>query len=140
MFGKERMATFERYFIDATETHEEPKNAYYRLFEKEEIVDKILKEFGLPVQGAHIINGHIPVIVKKGESPVKCGGKLLVIDGGFSKAYQPKTGIAGYTLIYNSYGLVLAAHEPFTSMEDTVLNETCIHSHIVMEQTNNKEN
>ena len=82
------------------ETHEEPKNAYYRLFEKEEIVDKILKEFGLPVQGAHIINGHIPVIVKKGESPVKCGGKLLVIDGGFSKAYQPKTGIAGYTLIY----------------------------------------
>ena len=134
VFGKERMATFERYFIDATETHEEPKNAYYRLFEKEEIVDKILKEFGLPVQGAHIINGHIPVIVKKGESPVKCGGKLLVIDGGFSKAYQPKTGIAGYTLIYNSYGLVLAAHEPFTSMEDTVLNETCIHSHIVMEQ------
>ncbi len=134
VFGKERMATFERYFIDATETHEEPKNAYYRLFEKEEIVDKILKEFGLPVQGAHIINGHIPVIVKKGESPVKCGGKLLVIDGGFSKAYQPKTGIAGYTLIYNSYGLVLAAHEPFTSMEDTVLNETCIHSHIVMQQ------
>ena len=134
VFGKERMATFERYFIDATETHEEPKNAYYRLFEKEEIVDKILKEFGLPVQGAHIINGHIPVIVKKGESPVKCGGKLLVIDGGFSKAYQPKTGIAGYTLIYNSCGLVLAAHEPFTSMEDTVLNETCIHSHIVMEQ------
>ena len=101
---------------------------------KEEIVDKILKEFGLPVQGAHIINGHIPVIVKKGESPVKCGGKLLIIDGGFSKAYQQKTGIAGYTLIYNSYGLVLAAHEPFTSMEDTVLNETCIHSHIVMEQ------
>ena len=101
---------------------------------KEEIVDKILKEFGLPVKGAHIINGHIPVIVKKGESPVKCGGKLLIIDGGFSKAYQQKTGIAGYTLIYNSYGLVLAAHEPFTSMEDTVLNETCIHSHIVMEQ------
>lgn len=93
-----------------------------------------MKEFGLPGAGAHIINGHIPVIVKKGESPVKCGGKLLVIDGGFSKAYQPKTGIAGYTLIYNSYGLVLAAHEPFTSMEDTVLNETCIHSHIVMEQ------
>lgn len=134
VFGKERMATFERYFINEKETHEEPKNAYYRLFEKEEIVDKILKEFGLPVQGAHIINGHIPVIVKKGESPVKCGGKLLVIDGGFSKAYQQKTGIAGYTLIYNSYGLVLAAHEPFTSMEDTVLNETCIHSHIVMEQ------
>ena len=72
--------------------------------------------------------------MKKGESPAKCGGKLLVIDGGFSRAYQPKTGIAGYTLIYNSYGLVLAAHEPFESMESTVLNETCIHSHIVMEQ------
>lgn len=134
VFGKEKMATFERYFIDDKSTHEEPKNPYYKLYEKEEIVDKILAEFGLPSQGSHIINGHVPVAVKKGESPAKCGGKLLVIDGGFSRAYQPKTGIAGYTLIYNSYGLVLAAHEPFESMESTVLNETCIHSHIVMEQ------
>ena len=134
VFGKDRMATFERYFIDEEETHEEPKNPYYRLYEKEEVVDRILTEFGLPTQGGHIINGHIPVAVKKGESPVKCGGKLLIIDGGFSRAYQPKTGIAGYTLIYNSYGLVLAAHEPFESMEKTVLNEIGIHSHIVMEQ------
>ena len=97
-------------------------------------MDRILTEFGLPTKGSHIINGHVPVEVKNGESPVKCGGKLLIIDGGFSRAYQPKTGIAGYTLIYNSYGLLLAAHEPFESMEKTVLNETCIHSHIVMEQ------
>lgn len=111
-----------------------PKNAYYRLYEREEIVDKILREFDLDPKGAHIINGHVPVEVRKGESPSKCRGKLLVIDGGFSRAYQPKTGIAGYTLIYNSYGLILAAHEPFESLEKTVLNETCIHSHIVMDE------
>lgn len=134
VFGKQKMATLERYFIDDKKTHEEPKNPYYRLYEKEEIVDKILCEFGLNPKGAHIINGHVPVQVKKGESPAKCNGKLLVIDGGFSKAYQPKTGIAGYTLIYNSYGLILAAHEPFESLESTVLNETCIHSHIVMDE------
>ncbi|MCU6762505.1 fructose-1,6-bisphosphatase [Brotonthovivens ammoniilytica] len=134
VFGKAKMTTFERYFILDKKTHEEPKNPYYKLIEKEEVVNRILTEFGLPSAGAHIINGHVPVAVKKGESPVKCNGKLLIIDGGFSKAYQSKTGIAGYTLIYNSYGLVLAAHEPFESMEKTVLNETCIHSHIVMEQ------
>ncbi len=134
VFGKKKMATFERYFIDDKSTHEEPKNAYYRLYEKEEIVDKILREFDLNPQGAHIINGHVPVEVKKGESPAKCNGKLLVIDGGFSRAYQPKTGIAGYTLIYNSYGLILAAHEPFESLEKTVLSETCVHSHIVMDE------
>ncbi|MCD8300369.1 MAG: fructose-1,6-bisphosphatase [Clostridiales bacterium] len=134
VFGKEKMATFERYFIDDKKPHEEPKNAYYRLYENEEIVDRILVEFGLDPKEGHIINGHVPVIVKKGESPIKCGGKLLVIDGGFSKAYQPKTGIAGYTLIYNSYGLILAQHEPFLSLEETVLSETCMHSHIVMDQ------
>lgn len=134
VFGKEKMTTFERYFIRDKKTHEEPKNPYYRLCEKEDVVNKILEEFGLPSAGSHIINGHVPVAVKKGESPVKCNGKLLIIDGGFSKAYQSKTGIAGYTLIYNSYGLVLAAHEPFESMEKTVLTETCIHSHVVMEQ------
>ncbi|MCC8151524.1 MAG: fructose-1,6-bisphosphatase [Lachnospiraceae bacterium] len=134
VFGKKKMATFERYFIDDKATHKEPKNAYYELYEQEEILDKILVEFGLDPKGAHIINGHVPVIVKKGESPMKCGGKLLVIDGGFSKAYQPKTGIAGYTLIYNSYGLILAAHEPFESLEQTVLTETCMHSHIVMDE------
>ncbi|MCD8151534.1 MAG: fructose-1,6-bisphosphatase [Clostridiales bacterium] len=138
VFGKKKMATFERYFIDDKATHKEPKNAYYELYEQDEIVDKILAEFGLDPKGAHIINGHVPVIVKKGESPVKCGGKLLVIDGGFSKAYQSKTGIAGYTLIYNSYGLILAAHEPFESLEQTVLTETCMHSHIVMDENATK--
>ena len=138
VFGKKKMTTFERCFVADKKTHEEPKNPYYRLFENEEVVDRILTEFGLPAEGSHIINGHVPVAVKKGESPVKCHGKLLVIDGGFSKAYQSKTGIAGYTLIYNSYGLILAAHEPFESMEQTVLKETCTPSHIVMEQNAKK--
>ena len=134
VFGKKKMTTFERLFIADKETHKEPKNAYYKLFENEEVVNSIMREFGLRPEEGHIINGHVPVAVKKGESPVKCGGKLLIIDGGFSKAYQSKTGIAGYTLIYNSYGLILAAHEPFESMEETVLKETCTPSHIVMEQ------
>lgn len=134
VFGKTKMTTFERYFIADKTTHNEPKNPYYKLYEKEEIVDQILAEFGLTEQGCHIINGHVPVAAKKGESPVKCNGKLLVIDGGFSKAYQSKTGIAGYTLIYNSYGLILAAHEPFESMEKTLQEEVCALSHIIMEQ------
>ena len=134
VYGKDKMTTFERYFIEDKATHKEPKNPYYTLYENEEIIDKILEEFGLPTDEAHVINGHVPVKVKKGESPVKCGGKLLVIDGGFSKAYQKETGNAGYTLIYNSYGLILAAHPPFESMEKAVLDETCITSNIVMEQ------
>ncbi len=134
VFGKLRMTTLERYFVADKTTHSEPKNPYYKLYESEEVVDRILEEFGLTGPGSHIINGHIPVAAKKGESPVKCNGKLLIIDGGFSKAYQSKTGIAGYTLIYNSYGLILAAHEPFESMEKTVLQEICTPSHIIMEQ------
>ncbi len=134
VFGKMRMTTFERYFVDDKATHKEPKNPYYDLYENEEVVDRILVEFGLDPKEGHIINGHVPVIVKKGESPVKCGGKLFVIDGGFSKPYQAQTGIAGYTLIYDSYGLILAEHEPFLSLEETVLSETCMHSHIVMDQ------
>lgn len=134
VFGKAKMTTFERYFIADGKTHEEPKNPYYRLFEKEEVVNRILAEFGLEGAEAHIINGHIPVEAKRGESPVKCGGKLLVIDGGFSKAYQPKTGIAGYTLIYNSYGLVLAAHEPFESVEKAVQEGSDIASHTILVQ------
>lgn len=131
VFGKSKMTTFERYFIADKETHKEPKNPYYRLLEQEEIVNKILAEFGLPEEDSHIINGHVPVETKRGESPVKCGGKLLIIDGGFSKAYQPKTGIAGYTLIYNSYGLLLAAHEPFESVEKAVLDGSDIYSHMM---------
>ena len=134
VFGKAKMTTFERYFIADKATHQEPKNPYYRLLEKEEVVNRILAEFGLSGTEAHIINGHIPVEAKKGESPVKCGGKLLIIDGGFSKAYQPKTGIAGYTLIYNSYGLVLAAHEPFESVEKAVLEGNDIVSHTILVQ------
>ena len=104
------------------------------LLEEEEVVNRILSEFGLEGAEAHIINGHIPVEAKRGESPVKCGGKLLIIDGGFSKAYQPKTGIAGYTLIYNSYGLVLAAHEPFESVEKAVQDGSDIASHTILVQ------
>ena len=86
----------------------------------QEFCNRLLEEFGLPVEGSHIINGHVPVHQIEGESPVKCGGKVIVIDGGLCKAYQKVTGIAGYTLIYNSYGLFLAAHEPFTSAEEAV--------------------
>lgn len=134
VFGKAKMTTFERYFIADKATHQEPKNPYYRLLEEEEVVNRILSEFGLEGAEAHIINGHIPVEAKRGESPVKCGGKLLIIDGGFSKAYQPKTGIAGYTLIYNSYGLVLAAHEPFESVEKAVQEGSDIASHTILVQ------
>ena len=132
VFGKAKMTTFERYFIADKATHEEPKNPYYRLLEKEEVVNRILEEFGLDTAEAHIINGHIPIEAKRGESPVKCNGKLLIIDGGFSKAYQPKTGIAGYTLIFNSYGLVLAAHEPFESVEKAIQDGSDIVSHTIL--------
>ncbi|WP_270643636.1 fructose-1,6-bisphosphatase [Merdimonas faecis] len=128
LFGKDKMATFERYFLAEKETHKEKKNPYYSMLENEEVIDKILAEFGLPAEGAHIINGHVPVKSKNGENPIKCGGKVMVIDGGFSKAYQKETGIAGYTLIYNSYGLILAAHEPFESTEAAIEKESDIHS------------
>ena len=128
LFGKDKMATFERYFIEAKETHLEKKNPYYELLEKEAVVDEILEEFGLHPEGAHIVNGHVPVKCKNGESPIKCNGKVLVIDGGFSRAYQKETGIAGYTLVYNSYGLVLVAHEPFESKEAAVEKGSDIHS------------
>ena len=136
VFGKDRMTTFERYFVKDPETHVEKKNPYYANVNNEEVIDRILEEFGLDADHSHIINGHIPVKVGKGETPVKCGGKLLIIDGGFSKAYQKVTGIAGYTLVYNSYGLVLAAHEPFVSVEEAVRSESDIHSEsMVVERT-----
>jgi len=132
VFGKNKMATFERYFLSEKETHVEEKNPYYGLYEKEEVVYKILEEFGLDIAKAHIVNGHVPVEQIHGESPVKCGGKLLVIDGGFSKAYQEKTGIAGYTLVCNSRGMRLAAHEPFESAQASIENETDIVSDLVV--------
>ncbi|WP_287387581.1 fructose-1,6-bisphosphatase [Lachnospira sp.] len=134
VFGKDKMATFERYFIEDKETHLELKNPYYTWYDKDETVTMILNEFGLNSSESRIINGHVPVETKKGELPIKCGGRLLVIDGGFSKAYQPKTGIAGYTLTYNSYGFLLAAHEPFESVEKAVETGSDIHSETVLVQ------
>jgi fructose-1,6-bisphosphatase-3 len=111
LFGKEKMTTFERYFIENQSTHKEPRNIYYTLRDDEATVRRILEAFGLNPDDGHIINGHVPVIVKKKERPLKAGGKLIVIDGGFALAYQKKTGIAGYTLVYNSWGLLLATHQ-----------------------------
>jgi fructose-1,6-bisphosphatase-3 len=128
LFGKDKMATFERYFLAEKETHRENKNPYYLLRDKKRTARKILEEFGLDPNTGHIINGHVPVEVKHGESPIKAGGRLLVIDGGLSKAYQAKTGIAGYTLIYNSYGLLLASHEPFESTQKAIEEGIDIHS------------
>ena len=134
LFGKNKMATFERCFLADSETHVEKKNPYYFLIENEKVIDSILREFGLDPEKAHIVNGHVPVKRKDGESPIKCGGKVMVIDGGFSKAYQKETGIAGYTLIYNSYGLRLVAHEPFESTEAAIAKENDIHSETTVVQ------
>jgi Uncharacterized protein conserved in bacteria len=137
VFGKVRMRTFERYFIDEKTTHYENKNFYYKYRDNEKIIENILEEFKLDPNTSHIINGHIPVKTKEGESPIKANGKLLVIDGGFCKAYQPQTGIAGYTLIYNSYGLLLTSHGPFSAIKNAVkedndiLSSTVILEHVV---------
>lgn len=135
VFGKDKMATFERYFVEEKSTHTEIKNSYYRLMDNEEVLGRILKEFGLDENSAHIINGHVPVELKKGETPIKCGGKLLIIDGGFSKAYQGKTGIAGYTLVANSHGMTLVAHEPFESAESAIRKESDIFSDSIIVET-----
>ena len=132
VFGKAKMATFERYFLKDKETHIEEKNSYYKLLENEEVIGRILEEFGLDKADAHIVNGHVPVEQIHGESPIKCGGKLLIIDGGFSKAYQKKTGIAGYTLVCNSRGMRLVAHEPFESTEAAIIKESDIFSDSVV--------
>lgn len=119
-FDKNKMATFECYFIDDKEAQQEIKGHYYALRDKEEVCDRILDEFGVTGSHRHIINGHVPVKTIKGEQPIKANGKMMVIDGGFSKAYQPKTGIAGYTLVYHSRGFQLVQHEPFRSITDAV--------------------
>jgi len=128
LFGKDEMTTFERYFIDDKETHVENKDPYFNLEDNEEMCKIIFEEFGLDPNDSHIINGHVPVKIKDGESPIKANGKLLTIDGGFSKAYQKTTGIAGYTLIYNSYGLILVSHYPFESTQKAIEEEQDIHS------------
>lgn len=119
LFGKNKITTFEQYYMDAEELKKEELNPYYTLSRREDICDKILAEFGLGGCHSHIINGHVPVKIKDGESPVKGNGKLFIIDGGISKAYQSKTGIAGYTLIYNSRTLNLAEHKPFSEHNQT---------------------
>ncbi len=113
VFGKDKNRSFEHYFIEDPEVMRETMNPYYQLSEEEETCDMILKEFGLPTKGSHIINGHMPVMIKSGKTPIRAGGKLFIIDGGLSKAYQERTGIAGYTLIFNSHHLALAEHKPF---------------------------
>jgi fructose-1,6-bisphosphatase-3 len=123
LYGKEKMATFERYFIADKTTHGEKRNPYYTFRDRGEAAGRILEEFGLDPATGRIVNGHVPVRVTKGESPVKAGGKLIVIDGGFSKAYQPHTGMAGYTLVYNSHGKMLVAHEPFVSIQHAIEEE-----------------
>lgn len=122
LFDKDKMTTFERYFIKDKETHTETKGYYYKYNNSEEVVDMILDNFGVEGKHRHIINGHTPVKVLKGETPIKANGKLLVIDGGFSRAYQPETGIAGYTLTYHSRGLELVQHQPFHSTEEAIEN------------------
>lgn len=120
------MATFERYFLDDKEVQREESNMYYKLRDDQETCKRILEEFGLDPEKSHIVNGHVPVKVAKGESPVKAGGKLFVIDGGMSKPYQKVTGIAGYTLIYDSYSLILAEHAPFESRRNAIQEEVDI--------------
>ena len=132
IFGRDRMTTFERRFLADESTWTEPKNAYYTYYQNPEVCERLLKEFCLEGDHCHIINGHVPVKVKKGESPVKGGGKLLVIDGGFSRAYQATSGIAGYTLIYNSHHYRIVSHQPFTGKwnavhrNDDIANESVI--------------
>jgi len=128
LFDKSKMATFERYFLTDKETYHEEKGNYFKLRDSEEVCDRILDAFGITGPNRHIINGHVPVHASKGENPIKAGGRLMVIDGGFSEAYHSETGIAGYTLVYHSRGFQLVQHEPFTSTQDAILRCTDIKS------------
>ncbi len=134
LFAKDKMATFERILVDDKSTWVETKNAYYNYSQNESDCDRIFDEFGLDTQHSHIINGHVPVKCKDGEQSVRANGKLIVIDGGFCKAYQPITGIAGYTLIYNSYELRLCEHEPFNGTENAIKNNVDISSTSVVSE------
>ena len=130
LFDKSKMATFERYFLKDEETYKEEKGNYFKLRNSEEVCDRILDAFEVKGTNRHIINGHVPVHASKGENPIKAGGRLMVIDGGFSEAYHKETGIAGYTLVYHSRGFQLVQHEPFTSARDAIVRETDIKSTI----------
>lgn len=140
LFGKERMTTFERYLISDKSTHEEQGGPYYSLRDDPQVIDAILDAFGVKGQHRHIINGHVPVRASRGENPVKAGGRLMVIDGGFSKAYHSKTGIAGYTLVYHSRGFDLVQHAPFLGRDEAVRTGADIQSttHLV-EMTGRRE-
>ena len=118
LFGKDKMTTFERYFIADKSTHKEHTVPYYRLIEKEETANKILKDFGLDPNTGRILNGHVPVKIIKGETPIKANGKLFIIDGGISKAYHKTTGIAGYTAIFTSKHMYLAEHQPYEPLRE----------------------
>ena len=128
LFDKSKMATFERYFLKDKETYKEEKGNYFKLRNSAEVCDRILDAFEVSGDNRHIINGHVPVHASKGENPIKAGGRLMVIDGGFSEAYHNETGIAGYTLVYHSRGFQLVQHEPFTSAHDAIVRETDIKS------------
>ena len=134
LFGKSRMTTFERYFTakdlpEADKLRFEPKDPYYKLYEQEQTVRAILEDFGLDPEHSHIINGHVPV--KKGENPIKCGGRLFVIDGGIAKSYHPTTGVAGYTLIFNSHSLTLAKHRPLQRAAGSAIPQTYTKTQVV---------
>ncbi len=133
-FGKDKMATFESYFVKDAKAHKENKNPYYTLSEDEKYCNKILKEFGLEDEDSRIVNGHIPVKVKDGESPIKANGKLLIIDGGFAKSFREKTGNAGYVLTYNSNGLLLSQTKPFESVSKAIIEEKDIISEIIVKK------
>lgn len=133
LYHKDKMSTFERYFIGVPELEYERKGAYYTLADQREVCEMILREFGLDPEDGRIINGHIPVRTIKGETPMRADGKRFVIDGGFSKPYQEKTGISGYTLIYNSHGIQLVEHEKFESREQAALSGLDIHSRVQLE-------
>ncbi|NMA12836.1 MAG: fructose-1,6-bisphosphatase [Chloroflexi bacterium] len=136
LFGRMQITTFERLFIEDPNSWIEEDNPYYRLIENPEVIKSIFDDFDLDWESGHIINGHIPVKTKKGESPIKANGKVIVIDGGFCRAYQPKTGIAGYTLIYDSHGMRLISHAPFPGFEKVIRANSDIRSReMVFEST-----
>ena len=136
LFDKSKMATFERYFLTDKGVRHEEKGFYYTLREDAEVCDMLLDAFGVQGEHRHIINGHVPVKAGKGERPVKANGKMMVIDGGFAKAYHDTTGIAGYTLVYHSRGFQLVQHEPFTSEEDAVTTGSDIVSTVEIVELN----
>ena len=135
LFGKDKMATFERYFVADKATHKETSDPYFTVAYNDAACDRVLEEFQIKNPRAVIINGHIPVKIKKGESPIKVEGRLVIIDGGMSKAYQSVTGIAGYTLVSNSHEMYLSEHEPFCSVEETVQNNRDMQSQMIRFKT-----